>query len=157
MRKLEKLNLVDEIRYQISEKKKPFLGICVGMQLLASLGTEFEEYAGIGAIPGIVQKMNTKDEGLILPHMGWNTVHPTRTSLLFHDMTPSPIFYFVHSYHFVPTSSQVVLAQCNYGNDFVAVIQHENIFGVQFHPEKSQHHGLQLLKNFAAVEARKSA
>lgn len=151
MRKLESLRLVDELRLQLTEYHKPFLGICVGMQVLATLGREFEDYHGLGFIPGVVERIPAEQHGNLLPHIGWNELTLTRPSLLFAGMPEKPIFYFVHSFHLQPQVPDSILATCKYGVDVVAVVEHDNIYGVQFHPEKSQHDGLRLLKNFALL------
>ena len=151
MRKLESLDLISELKEQVLAKKKPFLGVCVGMQILASMGHEFEDYPGLGFIQGTVGKIDAESYGLRLPHIGWNELDILRPSALLTHMDTAPIFYFVHSYHFLPVERDVIVATCEYGSEVVAIIEHENIFGVQFHPEKSQHDGLQLLKNFASV------
>lgn len=151
MRKLEGLELIDEMKEQVLVQKKPFLGICVGMQILASMGREFEDYPGLGFIQGTVDKIDAESYGLRLPHIGWNELNVLQPSALLAHMSRTPIFYFVHSYHFSPVEKNVIVATCEYGAEVVAVIEEENIFGVQFHPEKSQHDGLQLLKNFASI------
>ena len=151
MRQLTRLHFVNTLRQQILEQGKPFLGICVGMQVLASLGREFEDCAGLDAIPGVVERIPTESSGLPLPHMGWNELQIEQTSPLFAGLPERPVFYFVHSYHLQPTYTANVLATCRYGTDLVAVVQNANIFGVQFHPEKSQRVGFQVLKNFLAL------
>ncbi len=150
MRRLEEMKVIDELRDQVLIKKKPFLGICVGMQILASLGHEFEKAAGLGFIQGSVEKLDVEGCRLPLPHMGWNELSLLRSSPLFSQMSRTPVFYFVHSYHLLPTERSVIAATCEYGGDMAAAIEMDNIFGVQFHPEKSQHDGLRLLKNFAS-------
>jgi glutamine amidotransferase len=140
--------LLPEIRKQILLEKKPFLGICVGMQVLASTGFENGEYQGLGFINGRVEKI-TPQENLKIPHMGWNEValknekHPTLKGLKNGDH-----FYFANSYHFICQNENNVLAQVEYGSKLNAIIAKENILGVQFHPEKSGESGLLFLKNF---------
>lgn len=151
MRRLEQLNLVDELKEQVLVRKKPFLGICVGMQVLASLGREFKESLGLGFIEGTVDKIDGEGHGLRLPHVGWNELNLIRSSPLFARMNGVPTFYFVHSYHLLPKERSVIVATCEYGTEVVSVVEKDNIYGVQFHPEKSQHDGLQLLKNFAVM------
>ncbi len=152
MRKLKKLNLIDALKEEVLIKKKPFLGICVGMQILASLGHEFEDYLGLDFIEGEVDKIDAESYKLPLPHMGWNELNLRKHSYLFHNMRDSPIFYFVHSYHFIPYDHNVITATAEYGSDLVTVVEKDNIYGVQFHPEKSQHDGIQLLKNFVNID-----
>jgi len=151
MRRLEQLDLVDTLKEQVLVKRRPFLGICVGMQVLASRGREFEEYPGLGFIEGTVDKINGQGHGLRLPHIGWNELNLIRSSPLFARMNGLPTFYFVHSYHLVPKEKGVIVATCEYGAEVVSVVEKDNIYGVQFHPEKSQRGGLQLLKNFALI------
>lgn len=153
MRNLDRLHLSDALRELLTNDEKPFLGICVGMQILATLGMEFEECPGLGLIPGVVDRIPAEEAGLRLPHIGWNELSLSRSSPLFDGMTASPIFYFVHSYHLQADSDADVLATCDYGTDFIAAVQRNRVFGVQFHPEKSQHDGLRLLQNFMAIPA----
>ena len=150
MRRLESLHLVEPLRDAVLRQRKPLLGICVGMQLFATVGSEFEVYHGLGLISGAVKKLKPKAD-LRLPHIGWNTVEIYRPSRLFARFIEMPTFYFLHSYHLVPSDRQVVVANCNYGEEVTAAIEHENLFGVQFHPEKSQQDGLRLLQQFASL------
>jgi len=151
MRRLEALRLADELKEQVLIKKKPFLGICVGMQLLATVGHEFEVYPGLGFVKGSVVKIDAERHGRRLPHIGWNELSIRRPSHLFAHLSGPPIFYFVHSYHLQPHELDVIAAVCDYGDQVVAAVELENIYGVQFHPEKSQRDGLRLLKDFAAI------
>jgi glutamine amidotransferase len=151
MRKLEQQNLVAPLQEEVLRKGKPFLGICVGMQVLATSGCEFEDYPGLGWIPGLVEKVELGNLGLRLPHIGWNNLEIMRDSPLLAGMGESPVFYFLHSYQLTPTDPEAVLARCQYGTDIVSIVEKGNIFGVQFHPEKSQHDGLRLLKNFSSM------
>lgn len=129
----------------------PFLGICVGMQLLATVGREFGETPGLGWVAGEVVKLEPGDEALKIPHMGWNelsfTDHP-----LFRDLTPGAHAYFVHSYHFRPRQPEHRIAHVDYGGMVVAGVARGNIAGVQFHPEKSQETGMRLISSFLAWE-----
>jgi glutamine amidotransferase len=140
--------LLPEIRKQVLVEKKPFLGICVGMQVLASIGYENGEYQGLGFINGKVEKI-TAQEGLKIPHMGWNEImlKPTKHPAL-KDVKNGEHFYFANSYHFICQNENNVLAQVEYGSKLNAIIAKENILGIQFHPEKSGEAGLLILKNF---------
>ena len=141
--------LIQTLKMQIVEKKKPYLGICLGMQLLASKGHEDGTYDGLGIIEGEVSLLPSKD--VKLPHIGWNNVIAEKEAILFKELEDDPTFYFVHSYGLTPKDPSIIAAQCDYGSLFCASIQKDNIFGVQFHPEKSQKNGLQLLKNFVNI------
>jgi imidazole glycerol-phosphate synthase subunit HisH len=151
MRNLQRHNLVEELREQVLAKKKPFLGICVGMQVLGSRGHEFEECPGLAFIEGAVVRIDNERHGLRIPHMGWNEVNLVQESPLFRGIGAGPIFYFVHSYHLVPTDRNSIVGISRYGDDIVVAVQRENILGVQFHPEKSQQCGLGILRNFASI------
>jgi len=140
---------LDLLREQVFENRKPFLGICVGMQVLASRGEEFGVHEGLGWIPGVVSKLVVGD--LPLPHIGWNNVKASRPSILLDHFDAEPDFYFVHSYAFRPERAEDATASCLYGEAFTSVIERDNIFGVQFHPEKSQRAGKQLIQNFLQV------
>ena len=140
--------LLPEIRKQVLIEKKPFLGICVGMQVLASIGYENGEHQGLGFINGKVEKITTQ-EGLKIPHMGWNEImlKPTKHPAL-KDVKNDEHFYFANSYHFICQNENNVLAQVEYGSKLNAIVAKENILGIQFHPEKSGEAGLLILKNF---------
>lgn len=147
MRNLKGLGFIEVLEKEVLKKKKPFLGICLGMQLLASRGEEGKLTDGLGWIDGHVKRFNVNEKKFRVPHMGWNDVLPQKGNTLFKDVEP-PIFYFVHSYHLVPKDVSLAVATCDYGEKFVAAVQKDNIFGVQFHPEKSQRSGLKLMENF---------
>ena len=140
--------LLPEIRKQVLVEKKPFLGICVGMQVLSSIGYENGEHQGLGFINGKVEKI-TAQEGLKIPHMGWNEImlKPTKHPAL-KDIKNGEHFYFANSYHFICQNENNVLAQVEYGSKLNAIVAKENILGIQFHPEKSGEAGLLILKNF---------
>lgn len=150
MEGLRRSGLLDALQEAVHVQKKPCLGVCLGMQLLADSGHEDGEYRGLGWFPGIVKYIEPVKPEFRVPHMGWNEVHVRLRSPLFEGMGEHPIFYFVHSYSFRPEigSEDCVSATCEHGTEIVAAIQRDNIFGVQFHPEKSQEDGLILLKNF---------
>lgn len=136
---LEKLNRL------VIEKKTPFFGICLGMQLLAEEGEENGKTKGIGWIPGKVVRLNQKD--IRIPHIGWDDIQIVKSEPLFKGIEESSSFYFVHSYHF-QTDEKFITSECFYGQKIASSVQKDNIFGVQFHPEKSQKKGIQIIKNF---------
>lgn len=148
MDSLRSSGLYFSIRRQVIEKKKPILGICLGMQLLARDGYEGGRCSGLNLLPVSVQRISSEQQGLRLPHMGWNSVFGFEQSFLFSGIPDGGDFYFVHSYHAVCEDDSIVVATCEYGQPFVAAVHKDNIFGTQFHPEKSQRYGLRLLKNF---------
>jgi len=129
----------------------PLLGICLGMQLLATKGYEFGENSGLGWINGEVVRLQADNLQTRIPHVGWNEVHIKNNSPLLQGIESGRDFYFVHSYHFVCASSENILATTPYCSGFTSVIGQKNIFGVQFHPEKSQKVGFQLLRNFLTL------
>lgn len=147
-RKLRESNMLPVLYQKVFEEKIPVLGICVGMQLMLSESEEGKEL-GLNWIPGMVKKFDpTRLNGLKIPHMGWTDVNERKQTPLLADMHDVPRFYFVHSYHAVPEDIEHVLMISNYGNEFTAAVQRENIVGVQFHPEKSHRFGMKLLENF---------
>jgi len=147
MNKLRKTGIVPFLEDCVLQQKKPFLGICVGMQILAEKGFEHGEWDGLGWVRGVVEKMDPGE--LILPHMGWNNIRRTNNNCpLFENFGDNIDFYFVHSYFFNAAEKKDVCAIFEYSKHFTAAIQRDNIFGVQFHPEKSQKAGKALLKNF---------
>lgn len=131
----------------------PLLGVCVGLQLLFDVGYEKGPHEGLGLLPGAVKHFHEAGDDemddLVIPHMGWNALRPTRAHPLLGGLGEDPYVYFVHSYHAVPDEPEDVLATATYGHLFPAVVQRDHVCGVQFHPEKSQAAGLQLLDNFA--------
>jgi glutamine amidotransferase len=143
--------MVEALNAAVKGAGVPFLGICVGMQLMAERGLEFGVHEGLGWIAGEVRAMQTDDPALKIPHMGWNTLnlevpdHP-----LFAGIMDQAYAYFVHSYVFEPAHESDILATVDYGGRAVAVIGRDNMAGTQFHPEKSQHTGLTLIGNFLA-------
>lgn len=140
--------MVDALADAVLTRKVPFLGICVGMQLLASVGREFGDHEGLGWIPGEVVKMTPSDPSLKIPHMGWNELNILKSHPLFKGLEPGAHTYFVHSYVIRPTDLGHILATTDYGGDFAAAVGRDNIVGTQFHPEKSQAAGLTILGNF---------
>ncbi len=146
--------LVDSIRKSI-EKGKPFLGICLGLQMLFDVSYEDGEYEGLGIIPGKVVRFDwtgrPEATGLKIPHMGWNQLNWTRPCPVLKDLNSGEWFYFVHSYYVVPTDPSIICGQCEYGGTFTGMIWKDNMMAVQFHPEKSQRAGLKIIENFAGM------
>jgi len=137
----------DIVRHRVA-RGTPFLGICLGLQLLADVGFEDGEWMGLGLVPGTCERL---PGGVKIPHIGWNTVEYPRDSALFDGIPDSTAFYFVHSYRLVPKDSAAIIGSTEYGVRFAAAVQHDNVFAVQFHPEKSSTMGLKLLANFGAI------
>ena len=154
MNNLQKLKLIDPIRESI-DNGKPFLGICLGLQVLFDESEEYGPVAGLGILAGKVVRFpnkisETKNGPLIkVPHMGWNKILVKKTDSLFETVETTPYFYFVHSYYVVPEDPDIVATVTHYGIEFVSGIQYKNIYAFQFHPEKSQTLGLSLLKRFS--------
>lgn len=143
--------MVEALEETVRARGRPFLGICVGMQLLATRGLEYETAQGLGWIPGDVTLIRPRDESLKIPHMGWNTLHPQDEHVLLDGIETGPNgwhAYFVHSYALVPQRPEDVLALTDYGGPVTAFVQRDNVAGTQFHPEKSQKLGLKLIGNF---------
>jgi glutamine amidotransferase len=149
MQKFNASGIRDLVTKKVIDEKTPLLGICVGYQMLMDRSEEGVE-RGLGWIKGDVIKFDQRKltNSLKIPHMGWAEVELNKPSLLFKNMYEDPRFYFVHSFHPIPDISSDVLLCANYGYRFPAAIEHENIMGVQFHPEKSHKFGMQLMKNF---------
>jgi len=147
MRNLTRLNLVEPILEFIASGR-PFLGICLGLQLLFDESEEFGQHEGLKLIPGKVKAFE-RNMGLKIPHMGWNQVLFRREIPIFRGIENGSFFYFVHSYYVAPEDPLDVAAESEYGITFTCAVARENIFAVQFHPEKSQDHGLKILSNFA--------
>lgn len=148
---LEERGWIDAIREQVADGK-PLLGICLGMQLLASHGTERGEHAGLNFIPGKVERLDTLGCGERIPHAGWNSIHlASQTIGLFAGIPDGTDFYFAHSFAFQAVEVCDVIANVNYGVPLSAAIAHGCVFGTQFHPEKSSKAGLRLLKNFIEI------
>ncbi len=135
-----------EALLDVAKSGKPILGICLGMQLLMDKSYEFGEHIGLGLISGEVLRF--KDSHLKIPHMGWNKISIIRQSSLLDDINNGEYLYFVHSYYVKNNYKNDVVASCDYGVEFSAIIQKDNIFGIQPHPEKSSNIGLKIIKNF---------
>lgn len=146
-----KSGLVEALSETVSKQGKPFLGICVGMQLLADVGLEDGETPGLGWIPGKVSKIDP-GQGYRIPHMGWNQIEPSTKHPILDGLGDEPHVYFTHSYIFRTQDTSDVSAMTTYGESFTAAVAKENIFGTQFHPEKSQKVGLKILSNFMTWE-----
>jgi len=133
-------------------KKKPIFGICVGMQLFAKIGYESQETKGFGWLDATVKKINSINKTLKLPHMGWNQIEFKKDFALFSDLKNKSHMYFVHSYELTTKQKDCIVATTNYGNSIIVAVAKKNIFGTQFHPEKSQKNGLKILENFLKWE-----
>lgn len=150
MQELEKQGLVDLIRDMV-KNKKPFLGICLGMQLLFEKSAEADKYKGLGIIEGEVKKFPVSD--LKVPHMGWNQLRQKSGGCpLLKNIPDNSFVYFCHSYYPDPDNKNAIAAVTDYGLDFAAMVWQDNVYGAQFHPEKSQGVGLQMLKNFVELQ-----
>jgi len=136
----------------VLEKKKPILGICVGMQLFAKTGYESQETKGFGWIDAEVRKINNMNKKIKLPHMGWNEIELKKDCFLFSQVKNKSHMYFIHSYEFMTKQKDCIVATTEYGNSIVVAVAKDNIVGTQFHPEKSQKNGLIILENFLKWE-----
>lgn len=145
----EKSGLIPVVKKAVLDEGKPLLGICVGMQLLATTGEEGGTRDGLGWIPGRVRRLTPSRDDLRLPHMGWNETRLAHAHPVFASLAARPSFYFVHSYTFDPESKDDVLLTCDYGGEFACAVGRKNIVATQFHPEKSQEDGSVLLDGFA--------
>ena len=140
--------LVDTLNEFAITNKKPLLGICVGLQMFADIGYEDTETKGLGWISGKVSKINNQNGKYKLPHIGWNQINIVNESKIFKDIENNSHMYFVHSYEFIPNDKNVISATTDYSSNIVCAVEKENIFGTQFHPEKSDKIGLKLIQNF---------
>ena len=148
MKKIKSRIPLRDLSFEVIQNKKPFLGICVGMQVLVEKGYEYGEHDGLGWLPGKVNKIDTNSYPSL--HIGWNNIITKKDSILFQGLGDINDFYFVHSYA-INTDQTFSIAETDYGNKFCSSIQKENIFGVQFHPEKSQKAGQKLIHNFLSI------
>ena len=149
---IDALNKIEGLRDTLNEfvitNKKPLLGICVGLQMFADIGYEETETKGLGWISGKVSKIDNQNGNYKLPHIGWNQIKIVKKSKIFQNIENNSHMYFVHSYEFVPNEKNVISATTDYSSNIVCSVEKENIFGTQFHPEKSDKIGLQVIKNF---------
>ena len=152
---VEALNNIDGLTDTLNEfvmtSKKPLLGICVGLQMFADIGYEETETKGLGWISGTVSKIDNKNNKFKLPHIGWNQIKIVKDSKIFKDIENNSHMYFVHSYEFVPNDKNVISATTDYSSNIVCSVEKENIFGTQFHPEKSDKIGLKIINNFISL------
>ena len=146
------LNSINGLAEALNEfaitKKKPLLGICVGLQMFADVGFEEIETKGLGWISGKVSKIDNQNGKFKLPHIGWNEIEIVKQSKIFKDITNKSHMYFVHSYEFIPNDKSVISATTDYSSKIVCSVERDNLFGTQFHPEKSDKTGLKIIKNF---------
>ena len=150
MRNLKERGLIEVLQTEVVDKKKPYLGICLGLEFLAKKSFEGGEHEGLGWINGVVEKIVPNDKTLKVPHMGWNDTKVLKKDGLLKEIE-DPVFYYLHSYYLntAPSEKDVVTSVCDYGEVMISsTIQKDNIYAVQFHPEKSQSTGIKLLKNF---------
>ena len=140
--------LVDTLNEIVINSKKPLLGICVGLQMFADIGYEETETKGLGWISGKVSKIDNQKGKYKLPHIGWNEINILKGSKIFKDIENNSHMYFVHSYEFIPNDKSVTAATTDYSSNIVCAVEKENIFGTQFHPEKSDKIGLKIIDNF---------
>ncbi len=152
---VDALTKIDGLTNTLNEfaiiKKKPLLGICVGLQMFADMGHEEQETKGLGWISGKVSKIDNKNGKYKLPHIGWNQISIVKESKIFQNIKNNSHMYFVHSYEFIPKNKDVISATTDYSSNIVCSVEKENIFGTQFHPEKSDKLGLQIIKNFLSL------
>ena len=152
---VDALNKIDGLTETLNEfainNKKPLLGICVGLQMFADVGYEETETKGLGWISGRVSKIDNQNGKYKLPHIGWNQINIVKDSKIFKDIKKNSHMYFVHSYEFIPENKNVISATTDYSSNIVCSVEKENIFGTQFHPEKSDKEGLKMIDNFIKI------
>ena len=143
--------LTNTLHEFVKINKKPLLGICVGLQMFADVGYEETETKGLGWIPGKVCKIDNQNGNYKLPHIGWNQINIVKDSAIYKDIENNSHMYFVHSYEFIPEDKNVISATTDYSSNIVCSVEKENIFGTQFHPEKSDKLGLKIIDNFINI------
>ncbi len=148
MKNLKEMGLMEMLKQKVLVEKRPLLGICLGMQLLAKKSFEFGETQGLGFIDAEIVKFSFPDKTLRVPHVGWDDIQLLNQNSLFKRIQSGDTFYFVHSYYMANHDPKDVAAQCHYGIEFTAAVKRENIFATQFHPEKSQENGQKILREF---------
>jgi len=152
---VEALNKINGLTEALNEfainNKKPLLGICVGLQMFADIGYEETETKGLGWISGKVSKIDNQNGKYKLPHIGWNQINLVKQSKIFENIENNSHMYFVHSYEFIPEDKNVISATTDYSSNIVCAVENENIFGTQFHPEKSDKIGLKIIDNFINI------
>ena len=152
---VDALNKINGLKDTLNEfaitNKKPLLGICVGLQMFADIGYEETETKGLGWIAGKVSKIDNQNGKYKLPHIGWNQIDIVKDSKIFKDIKNNSHMYFVHSYEFIPADKNVISATTDYSSNIVCSVEKENIFGTQFHPEKSDKLGLKIIDNFISL------
>ena len=149
---LDKTGFREVLDFEVMQNKVPIIGICVGMQILAE-SSEEGKLSGLGYIKGKVRKMDASllNQKPKLPHLGWNSIEIKRQSAMFKNIDSELGFYFLHSYYFECEHEEDILTTTTYGKSFASAINHDNVYGIQFHPEKSHHNGINLLHNFATL------
>lgn len=150
MKNLRERGLIEPLMEMVVHGKKPILGICLGAQLLANSSEEFGHHDGLGWIDARVVRLNPAG-GLRVPHVGWNNCRQVKPSAIFEGVPQDALFYYVHSFHIMCNDPELLIGECDYGMKITAAVQRGNIYATQFHPEKSQLHGLQVLKNFLTL------
>jgi len=149
---LKKINgLTDTLNEFVITNRKPILGICVGLQMFADIGYEETETKGLGWISGKVSKIDNQNGRYKLPHIGWNQIDIVKDSKIFNEIENNSHMYFVHSYEFIPQDKNVISATTDYSSNIVCSVEKDNIFGTQFHPEKSDKMGLKIINNFISL------
>ena len=143
--------MIDVLNEFVINNKKPLFGICVGLQMFADIGYEEKETEGLGWIPGKVSKIDNQKGKYKLPHIGWNQINIVKNSKILQGVEKNSHMYFVHSYEFIPEDKDVISSTTNYSSNIVCSVEKENIFGTQFHPEKSDKLGLRIINNFISL------